>query len=145
MALPISKYLYALTVLNYWDCMWRVLQFCSYLGGDKHGDAEGDGGEEHEEGGEEGRVGAELGPLGLHDQAVPVRRCGGKGIGYKRNTVFTTLQLTNGHDGHGGHEARHPLAGVGQLAQPLGVLLERPLVASKRHDICYHYQPPLEE
>ena len=54
---------------------------CSYLGGDKHGDAEGDGGEEHEEGGEEGRVGAELGPLGLHDQAVPVRRCRGKGIG----------------------------------------------------------------
>ena len=78
---------------------------CSYLGGDKHGDAEGDGGEEHEEGGEEGRVGAELGPLRLHDKAVPVRRCRGKEIGYcllyTWNTVFTTLRLTDGYDGHG--------------------------------------------
>ena len=62
---------------------------------------------------------------------------------YTWSTVFTTLRLTDGYDGHGGHEARHPLAGVGQLAQPLGVLLERPLVASKRHNLCH--QPPLEE
>ena len=66
---------------------------CSYLGGDEHGDAEGDGGEEHEEGGEEGRVGAELGPLRLHDQAVTVRRCGGKGICFVQNPVFMTLLL----------------------------------------------------
>ena len=60
--------------------------FCSYLGGYKHGYAEGDGGEEHEEGGEERRVGPELRPLRLHDEAVPVGGCigGGGGGGEKR-------------------------------------------------------------
>ena len=61
----------------------------SYLGGYKHGDAECDGGEEHEEGGEERRVRPELRPLRLHDEAVTVGRWMDRRRGGKKNYLIS--------------------------------------------------------